>query len=546
MLVQRFPNVLGDRCLPGESGLYDVGEDTVGKPAGGVARGPDAGHVVVAILGRGRRPADVAGELAGVLADQPPVVVCELDGLAAAGPAARPMFAPVAEYLRLWPGTVVVAVARDSSLRAQLLTAAQDRLLVRGSLTAGVADAEAVRTRVQRRVLRLAPQPSQVPAARAFVTQTLRSWGLADASGAAVLVVSELVTNSVLHALTALDVSVSAAGGRVRVAVHDHGGGAPREHLAERLEEHEGGRGLQLVSALTRGWGVLPAMGGGKTVWAVLEQAPTPARVRVGSKAASPRSPTVSTGPRQWLGSRAWEGVSSMLPQDWASLIALLDGRPDADPLTRAQRLCEVCKQTTGVSGVALGIASNEQRSTVCATGEVSDRLEELQTTVSEGPSIDAYQRGWSVLAPDLAAGDEDRWPWFRAGAVEVGARAMFALPIRVAAIRLGALSLYRSTPGELDAQQLQDARTLAEAASTLLSLDQPGEQTAGAFLWVVGDRSRFRAQVYQAVGATMVQLDVDARDAFARICAYSYAEGRTIGDVADDIMARRLQMERN
>ncbi|MGH3368279.1 MAG: ATP-binding protein, partial [Nocardioidaceae bacterium] len=375
----------------------------MGQPAGALARGPDVGHVVVAILGSGRRPSHVAGELAAVLADQPSVVVCDLDGLAAAGPAVGPpMFAPVAEYLRQWPGTVVVVVARDSSLRAQLLTAAQDRLLVRGSLTAGLADAEAVRARVQRRTVRLAPQPSQVSVARAFVTQTLRSWGLSDASGAAVLVVSELVTNSVLHAVSALDVSVSTAQGQVRVAVRDHGGGAPREHPVERLQEHEGGRGLQVVSALTRGWGVLPGWRGGKTVWAVLEPLSAAAGVRVGSRTASPRSPSVPVVPRPRFETRPWEGAPSMLPQDWASLIALLDGRPDADPLTRAQRLCEVCAQTTGVSGVALGIATNEQRSTVCATDAVSDRLEELQTTVSEGPSIDAYQRGWSVLAPDL------------------------------------------------------------------------------------------------------------------------------------------------
>ena len=233
-----------------------------------------------------------------------------------------------------------------------------------------------------------------------------------------------------------------------------------------------------------------------------------------------------------------------MLPGDWASLIALLDGQPDADPMTRAQRLCELCTQTTAVTGVALGIAADGQRSTVCATDEVSSRLEELQTTVSEGPSIDAYWHGWPVLAPDLTTAGEGQWPWFRPGAVEAGARAMFALPLRVAAIRLGALTLYRGTPGELDVQQLHDARTLAEAASILLSLDQPGEHTAGAFLWVVGDRSRFRATVYQAVGATMVHLEVDARDAFARICAHAYAHERTIGEVADDIMARRLRMQ--
>jgi anti-sigma regulatory factor (Ser/Thr protein kinase) len=524
----------------------EVGEDMVERSDGVVAPGSDTGHHVVAILGRGRLPSDVAGELMAVLADQPPVVVCELDGLAAAGAAVGAMFAPVAEYLRIWPGTVVVVVVHDRSLREQLMGAAQDRLLVRASLIAGVADAGAMRLRVKERRMRLAPLPSQVPEARAFVTRSLQSWGLADLVGPAVLVVSELVTNSVLHAVTVLDVAVSTLQGRVRVAVHDHAGGAPRAHPGQRLEDDVGGRGLQLVQAVTRGWGVLPGRRGGKTVWAVLDQVPVVPPWPEGSETASPRPPTVSAVPRERFGSRAREGALSMLPQDWASLIALLDGRPDADPITRAQRLCEVCTQATGVSGVSLGIAADGQRSTVIATDEVSDRLEELQTTVAEGPSIEAFRNGWPVLVPNLADRDEERWPWFRSEAVEAGARAMFALPLRVAAIRLGALTLYRSTAGDLNAGQLKDAKTLAEAGSILLSLDQPGENTASAFMWVVGDRSRFRAEVYQAVGRTMVHLEVDARDAFARICAYAYAGGRPIGEVADDIMDKRLRLDRD
>jgi hypothetical protein len=233
-----------------------------------------------------------------------------------------------------------------------------------------------------------------------------------------------------------------------------------------------------------------------------------------------------------------------MLPGGWASLIAILDGRPDSDPITRAQRLCDLCVSTVGVTGAALGITSNGIQSTVCATDDVSNRLEELQATYSEGPSLEVFRRGWTVLVPDLSAEPERRWPWFAEAAIEAGARAVFALPLRVGGIRMGALTLYRATSGDLSDEQRRDAATLAEAGSILLALDQPGAHTAEAFLWVVGDRSRFRAEVYQAVGATMVHLGVDTRDAFARICAYAYAEGMTIGAVAHEIMAKRLRLD--
>jgi hypothetical protein len=232
-----------------------------------------------------------------------------------------------------------------------------------------------------------------------------------------------------------------------------------------------------------------------------------------------------------------------MLPGDWASLVALLDGRPDADPMTRMQRLCEVCVQATGVTGAALSIVAGEQRSTVCATDEVSSRLDDLQSTYSDGPGVEAARDGWSVWAPDLTDGAEQRWVWFRPAAVEAGAQAMFALPVRMGAVRFGALTLYRVAPGALSPEQIHDARLLAEAGSVLLSLDQPGEKTAEAFLWVVGDRSRFRPVVHQAVGATIVDLGVDAREAFARICAHAFAENRTLAEVAADIIAKRIRL---
>jgi hypothetical protein len=173
----------------------------------------------------------------------------------------------------------------------------------------------------------------------------------------------------------------------------------------------------------------------------------------------------------------------------------------------------------------------------------VSDRLEDLQSTYSDGPSVEAARDGWSVWAPDLTDGSEQRWAWFRSAAVEAGAKAMFALPVRMGAVRFGALTLYRVTPGALSPEQIRDARLLAEAGAVLLALNQPGERTAEAFLWVVGDRSRFRPEVHQAVGATMVDLGVDAREAFARMCAHAFAENRTLAEVGADIVSKRLRL---
>jgi hypothetical protein len=233
-----------------------------------------------------------------------------------------------------------------------------------------------------------------------------------------------------------------------------------------------------------------------------------------------------------------------VLPHGWTELVTLLDKQGSGvDPMSRVQRLCSLCVQATGVAGAALSVANDGTRSTVCATDDLSDRIEELQDTIGEGPSIEALRSGDSVLMSDLAASD-GRWPGFTPAASEAGVRGLFVFPLRMGAARLGVLALYRTDVGQLSDDQFRDAWVLAEAATVLLMLTSPDGEPAEASDWVLGDRSRFRPEVHQAVGATMVHLDVGPRDAFARICAYAFATNTPIGVVAAQIVARKLRLE--
>lgn len=124
---------------------------------------------------------------------------------------------------------------------------------------------------------RFASVAASVPAARRFAAGVL-GWLPADVLDAVLVVVSELVTNAVVHGRSAVDVQVDGdpGAGRVRVAVTDAGGGRPRTQRPGPEESH--GRGLQIVEALADLWGVEPAASGrGKTVWAELAVgAPSP------------------------------------------------------------------------------------------------------------------------------------------------------------------------------------------------------------------------------------------------------------------------------
>jgi anti-sigma regulatory factor (Ser/Thr protein kinase) len=112
------------------------------------------------------------------------------------------------------------------------------------------------------------PVPESVPAARHFVLDVLRSWGHQGLVADAALIVSELATNALSHAVTPFRAVVQRLDGGVRIAVED-ATDAPLERREPSLDA-VGGRGVDIVEALSGTWGsqMLP---GGKVVWADLD-----------------------------------------------------------------------------------------------------------------------------------------------------------------------------------------------------------------------------------------------------------------------------------
>lgn len=120
--------------------------------------------------------------------------------------------------------------------------------------------------------IRLAPVPTSARQARRFVCDTLEQWGDERFVDAASLLVSELVTNAVVHAGSAVDVVVGHEGihAVLRVEVHDSSEQAPLMGSFVDLDA-VGGRGLALVEAMSDRWGV-ENDDAGKRVWFELER----------------------------------------------------------------------------------------------------------------------------------------------------------------------------------------------------------------------------------------------------------------------------------
>ncbi|MFC4911633.1 GAF and ANTAR domain-containing protein [Actinomadura gamaensis] len=206
--------------------------------------------------------------------------------------------------------------------------------------------------------------------------------------------------------------------------------------------------------------------------------------------------------------------------------------------------VCETCSMTVGVDGTQVSLWDEDGRSTpLCSVGPLSDRLEELRFTTGEGPAVETLRTGGPVLVADLAEERHAaRWPVFVPAALQLGARAVFSLPLQVGAARVGVLELTRHRPGPLEREALADALSFASLVLRMLLDGQAGLDPDGG---TADDLfSPRRAEVHQATGMVAVHLNVDVTEALARMRGYAFAHDEPLSRVAARIISGDLRLE--
>jgi diguanylate cyclase (GGDEF)-like protein len=128
------------------------------------------------------------------------------------------------------------------------------------------------------------------------------------------------------------------------------------------------------------------------------------------------------------------------------------------------ERIVDVLPITA--AGVTL-ISEGRPPHYIAASNTDALRYEQLQTELGEGPCVAAYRTGEAVSVADLA--HDHRFTRFAPRAVAAGLAAVFTFPLRHGDGRMGALDLYRNTPGELDAEDMAAAQTLADVTVAYL-----------------------------------------------------------------------------
>lgn len=215
-------------------------------------------------------------------------------------------------------------------------------------------------------------------------------------------------------------------------------------------------------------------------------------------------------------------------------------GRP-GEPDSRGGQLCAPFLERlpiTGLSMTVLGESGNE--STIHATDETSARIEELQFELGEGPHWQALRSGKPAMVPDVLAGETLAWPMFGAAVRELGVGAIFAFPMVMGAITVGVVDLYRTGSGPLTPSAIKAARGLAWSAAEP-ALRVAAQSADSEMPFAIDEAPELRREVHQATGIVLVQLGTSATEAFIRIRAHAFSTGRSVEDVARDVVARTV-----
>ena len=167
----------------------------------------------------------------------------------------------------------------------------------------------------------------------------------------------------------------------------------------------------------------------------------------------------------------------------------------------------------------------------MAASDETTRFLEIFQADHQDGPCVDAFHDRRPVVNTDLRAA-AGRWPQFAPHATAAGFRSVHAFPLRLREEVIGALGIFGTTVGDLDATDVQVAQALADVAAISL-LQQRSIARSELLTEQLQAALNSRIIIEQAKGAIAQAHDVSIDNAFELIRDYSRRTRRHLSDVA-------------
>jgi hypothetical protein len=205
--------------------------------------------------------------------------------------------------------------------------------------------------------------------------------------------------------------------------------------------------------------------------------------------------------------------------------------------------LCAVAAEFMALDGAGIALVSDgDGMTSLCTSNDAAGALMDLEMTLGEGPAVDA-SRGDATEDTNLLGLNDSNWNTYRAEAVALGARAVFGYPVRLGAIRFGALSLYRNSPGPLNAGQAADAYLMASVIGRAILAIQAGGTTNG-LVGELNGASMLDFRVHQAAGMIAIQAPMSVKDALVFLRAHAFGIGCQLNELAERVVSRSTRFE--
>ncbi|GHH51619.1 GAF and ANTAR domain-containing protein [Streptomyces umbrinus] len=204
----------------------------------------------------------------------------------------------------------------------------------------------------------------------------------------------------------------------------------------------------------------------------------------------------------------------------------------DFDLIDFLRLLTDRCVGMLGAGAAGVLLADRDGKLRVMAASDEQVRLLELfQLQNDEGPCLECFRTGAPVIVPDLTR-EVDRWPRFVTAAHRSGFGSVQALPMRLRDEVVGALNLFRATPGPFDPAATLIAQALADVA-TISLLQQRTTHRSTVLNEQLQTALNSRVLIEQAKGKLAERQNIDMEQAFTALRGYARSHNRRLVDVA-------------
>lgn len=213
----------------------------------------------------------------------------------------------------------------------------------------------------------------------------------------------------------------------------------------------------------------------------------------------------------------------------------------DFDVVELLTLLVDRCVEVLGVSAAGLMLVAPADDLRLAASSSEAMRLVELfELQSQEGPCLDCYRAGEPVVNQNLAIVN-GRWPNFAPVALEAGFRSVHALPLRLRGRVIGAVNLFRTDEGAMDAVDVLAGQALADMATIAILQHRSAVESH-----VLNEQLNFalnsRVVIEQAKGVLSERAVVDMQEAFSRLRGYARDHNLRLVDVAQQVIDRTLE----